>query len=125
MKNINVKFETGKIYSCNSVCDSNCRWFFRVEKRTAKTIVVTELNRNLTVNTHHQNDSGRKRIYLYEGTEHVRPLGQYSMAPILGADDLVSQSYIEDTDRVVRALKEKVASEYGKLSDRIEIISIS
>jgi len=117
MKTINTKFEAGKIYSCNSVCDHNCRWFFRVEKRTAKTILVTELNRDLTVNTHRQNESGRKRIYVFDGVESVNPCGQYSMAPILRANTALTQSEIENADPIVRALKDKVKSEYAALAD--------
>tara|TARA_R100001129_G_C5136074_1_gene194570 strand:- start:118 stop:483 length:366 start_codon:yes stop_codon:yes gene_type:complete len=118
MESINVKFKVGEIYSCNSVCDSDCRWFFRVEKRTTKTIVVTELNKDLTVNTHHQNESGRKRISVWNGEETVSPLGRFSMSPILGASDLVCQQYIEDADRFVRELKEKVANQYSALTEK-------
>lgn len=125
MKNTTVKFKAGSIYSCNSVGDHNCRWFFRVEKRTAKTILVTELNRDLTVNTHRQNESGRKRISLWDGVESVSPLGRYSMAPILRASDELTQSEIENADPIVKALKEKIQSEYPKLADKVEIISIS
>ena len=120
MENIILKFEAGKIYSCTSVCNLNCRWFFRVEKRTEKTILVTELNRDLTVHTHHQNDSGRKRIHVYDGVESVRPSGRYSMAPILCASDELTQSEIENADPIVKALRDKVKKEYASLSGKIE-----
>jgi len=74
-------FEAGRTYAMTSVCDSNCRWTFKVVRRTAKSVWLL-------------NDEGetvRRVISTYNGEEQVFPLGKYSMAPILGADDLYEQ----------------------------------
>ena len=73
-------FETGKAYSCSSVCDHNCVWTFEVVKRTDKTITLRlvpgPIGKGLT--TSH-------RVTSYNDAELIYPLGKYSMAPILTA----------------------------------------
>lgn len=76
------KFEAGKTYSCNSVCDHNCVWTFKVIKRTANTITIT-------------GDEGQVRRKVYpdmNGNEMIWPMGQYSMAPILRAEGEVKNA---------------------------------
>lgn len=71
-------FEVGRTYQCRSIGDYGCVWYFRVVKRTAKTITLegdTDTPEPIV-----------RRIYEYEGVEHLRPFGTYSMCPILGAD---------------------------------------
>jgi len=74
------KFEIGKTYTCNSICNHDCTWSFRVIDRTAKTITVIGRDgmQRLKIS---------KKISEYRGAESIYPLGKYSMAPILSADD--------------------------------------
>lgn len=77
-----LKFEVGNIYACRSACDYDCIWYFRVVSRTKSTITILKDGDTKPV---------RKRInkQLSEcnGAESVYPLGNYSMAPVLSADD--------------------------------------
>jgi hypothetical protein len=69
-----IKFEEHKTYATRSICDADHIIRITVARRTAKMIVTTE---------------GQKlRISEYNGVEQVKPWGSYSMAPIVGADDL-------------------------------------
>lgn len=68
-------FETGKEYSCRSICDHNCIWTYEILKRTAKTITINIDGKNVS-----------RRIYIYDNAECVNPLGTFSMAPILTAE---------------------------------------
>ena len=65
------KFEVNKTYITRSVCDSSWTIKVLVVKRTEKTI-TTSTGKVL-------------RIGQYDGAEYVRPLGNYSMAPIVRA----------------------------------------
>jgi hypothetical protein len=69
------KFETSKTYETRSICDHNCIFKMEVIKRTAKTLTIRI-----------QNEIKRVRIYIYENSESVKPLGNYSMAPIMRAE---------------------------------------
>lgn len=71
-------FETGKTYATRSVCDHNCIIRVTVASRTAKTI-KTAAGKVL-------------RVSEYRGVEQVKPWGSYSMAPIVGADDLIAEA---------------------------------
>ncbi|AZO67669.1 hypothetical protein [Mesorhizobium sp. M6A.T.Cr.TU.016.01.1.1] len=66
-----TSFEAGKTYKTRSICDSNCWFSITVASRTAKTI-KTEKGKTL-------------RIGSYDGAEFVKPMGSYSMAPIIRA----------------------------------------
>ena len=72
------QFEVGKQYATASFCDSDCIFRFEVVKRTAKTVWIR-----------YWNEITRRRIRVRDGVEQIDPLGQYSMSPILGADDEV------------------------------------
>ena len=74
-----MKFQVNKTYSTRSVCDHNCIFSITVLSRTAKTIKIKDLHDSNSVKT--------LRISEWEGVEQVKPLGSYSMAPIIGADD--------------------------------------
>ena len=65
-------FKPGATYQTRSVCDHDCIIAITVAKRTTKTITTTE--------------GKRFRISVWKGVEQVKPLGSYSMAPIIGAD---------------------------------------
>lgn len=67
-----MQFEAGKTYSTRSVCDRNCVFSITVTKRTAKTIATT--------------DGKTFRIAVNDrGEETIKPMGSYSMAPIISA----------------------------------------
>ena len=72
------KFEVGKKYFMTSVCDSDCRWEYVIQKRTGKSIWI-DGKRFIT------------RIYFDGDSEYIMPLGRYSMAPILKAEKEVTQ----------------------------------
>lgn len=67
-------FQAGKTYTTRSICDHNCIIRVAVVSRTAKTIKTA--------------DGKTLRVSEYEGVEQVKPWGSYSMAPIVGANDL-------------------------------------
>ena len=67
-------FEVGVTYSMRSVCDYDCEWKRTVFKRTAKTVTFTDGKRC------------KISIHSIDGNEYCRPLGSYSMAPILSAE---------------------------------------
>lgn len=74
-----TKFEAGKRYEMRSVCDHNCVWTFTVKERTAATITLVD-------------EKGKetkcriiKGISTMDNREAVKPLGNYSMCPILRA----------------------------------------
>lgn len=68
-------FQAGKTYATRSICNHDCVIRVTVASRTAKTI-KTAAGKTL-------------RISEYRGVEQVKPWGSYSMAPIVGADDLI------------------------------------
>ena len=71
-----TKFEVGKKYYMASACDRNCTWVYEVARRTAKTVILTDGT----------DKPSRFRISVWDDIEHVKPLGTYSMSPILSAD---------------------------------------
>lgn len=68
-------FQIGKTYSARSICDYDCIFSWTVVSRTAKF---------LTLN----GSMGKRRAGVFEngGVEHCRPLGRYSMSPVIHAD---------------------------------------
>jgi hypothetical protein len=68
------QFETGKTYSARSIGDSDCVFSFTILKRTAKYITIKA-----------QGEIKRVCIYEYDGAENARPLGNYSMCPVIKA----------------------------------------
>lgn len=73
-----LKFEVGNIYACRSACDHNCIWYFRVVSRTKSTITILKNPVVKRIN---------KQLSEWNGAESVYPLGNYSMSPVLSADD--------------------------------------
>lgn len=67
-----IAFEAGTTYATRSICDHDPIIRMTVAARTAKTL-TTSTGKRLGIST-------------YEGVEQVRPLGRYSMAPIIGAN---------------------------------------
>lgn len=78
-----IAFETGKTYFTRSVCDHDTIFEITVKRRTAKTI-WTECGKTLRVN-------------VYNGVEQVKPIGSYSMCPIIGADKPTQEPKVEIT----------------------------
>lgn len=70
-----LKFEIGKTYSHNFVCDSGCWVDWTVLKRTAKTVTIESRGRTF-----------RRAIKTDDRYEYCLPTGSYSMAPILTAE---------------------------------------
>jgi hypothetical protein len=77
-----MTFKVNKTYRATSVCDHNCTWDYKVISRTAKTITIVDINRK-------SQEPLKRRIYVFNNCETVKPDGSYSMAPILGADKLI------------------------------------
>jgi len=73
-----AKFEVGKTYGVQSVCDSDCVFLFTVVKRTAKTVTITD-----------GHDTWRRGVWTdpewFGDNEVMRPLGKYSLSPVLVA----------------------------------------
>jgi hypothetical protein len=67
------RFEPGKTYWTRSVCNHDCIFKIMVARRTAKTIVL--------------GDGKRLKIFVWEGHEHVKPEGTYSMCPVIRAEE--------------------------------------
>ena len=72
------KFEIGKTYSTRSICDHECVWSYTVISRTEKTITVTDGRETKRLRI-------IKDLSMYDNRETVRPLGSYSMCPLLRA----------------------------------------
>lgn len=67
-------FEPGRTYLGRFISDSDSVIRLTVARRTAKTITT---------------DAGKTlRVWVHDGEECVRPFGNYSMAPIIGAAKL-------------------------------------
>ena len=74
------KFEVGKRYGMNSICDSDCWWYYTVIARTACTITLKS-DRGEVIKC--RMNSKRNEIH---GCEAVLPLGSFSMCPVLTAN---------------------------------------
>lgn len=71
-------FEVGKTYSTRSACDHDCIFSFTVTSRTDKTVTLSRRGGGTGV---------RRKIRVYDGAEHIDPLGRFSMSPVLSAND--------------------------------------
>lgn len=76
-------FEIGREYSTCMICDSNCIIRARVLRRTAATVTMKIEGPLGGVKTLRIMRNSIK----FFGCEAVKPLGTYSMAPTLTADD--------------------------------------
>jgi hypothetical protein len=76
------RFQVGRTYATRSICDYDCIFSFKILGRTAKTV---------TIQDPHTSDrrTVKRRLYVWEDNEQFKPHGNYSMAAIVGADDLV------------------------------------
>ena len=65
------EFKTGQTYSTRSICDHECIFSETITSRTAKTVTTA---------------SGKTfRLFVRGTAEAFRPLGNYSMCPVLTA----------------------------------------
>ena len=77
-----TQFKVGQTYRATSVCDSECHWYFTINRRTASSIWTiidgVEVRRSV-------------KSYAYRGDaeEYFMPFGSYSMAASCGANDIV------------------------------------
>jgi len=74
-----MKFEPGKTYSTRLITDRNLSISLQVVRRTDKTIWITGIRDDKKPQA--------LRPFQYNGIEHVRPWGNFSMSPIISADD--------------------------------------
>ena len=74
-------FEIGKTYTMRSACDHECVWIYTVTARTAQTITITDGKESKRCRI-------SKQTSQFRNAEAIRPLGEYSMAPILSADHI-------------------------------------
>jgi len=72
-----AKFETGVVYEHGWIGDSQLFSYYTVKKRTACFVTLVD---------HTDGKEIRCKVSVYDGTERVKPLGSYSMAPTLRAD---------------------------------------
>lgn len=80
-----TRFEPGKVYRQSFVGDSALYCYFRIDRRTAKSVWITQLYSN-----GREEVKGRKAVALsYDGREETfKPFGTYSMCMVVGADKL-------------------------------------
>lgn len=74
------KFEIGRTYTMRSICDHDCVWTYTITKRTAQTVTITDGKETKTCRI-------CKQASQYRDAETIHPLGRYSMAPSLSADN--------------------------------------
>lgn len=74
------KFEVGKLYQMRSACDHDCIWSYEVVRRTESTITLVDSSTGEIKQCRIAKD-----LTKYDNREAVRPLGRYSMSPILRA----------------------------------------
>ena len=73
-------FEVGERYFMRSACNYEAVWVYTVISRTKKFVTL-------------QDEKGRVRrrgVYVYRNEECANPLGSFSMAPVLAADNVVN-----------------------------------
>lgn len=84
-----MKFRVGKIYWMNSICDSNCYWYYKVISRTKRTVNIIQVNED---GTQRGTDEARFRICqglsVLREAESIKPLGTFSMSPTLRANNI-------------------------------------
>lgn len=72
-----TQFQAGKTYSTRSICDYDCIFSFEVISRTAKQLTLRQ-----------QGKTFKRGVYSYDGIEHCKPSGSYSMCPVISADKM-------------------------------------
>lgn len=70
-----VQFEVSKTYHDRSSCDWDTIYSFTIVARTAKQLTIEEHGKTY-----------KRGIYVYDGVEHCKPHGTYSMCSVIRAD---------------------------------------
>ncbi len=76
-------FQENKTYQCRSICNYDCVWTFKVIKRTPSTITIKDVDSNKVKTCRISKKSSE-----HFGCEIIHPLGSYSMAPSLWANEM-------------------------------------
>lgn len=79
------RFEVGKTYRMVSPCDTNCAWYYTVTKRTVRTVTLLDLNGKTIVRRLAEMKAIDRVTGVESGEEYCKPLGDFSMCPILRA----------------------------------------
>lgn len=83
-----IKFEVGVTYYARSICDHNCIYRGRIEKRTEKTVWFKDPR-----NSNEKMQS--RRIDVRDGVEGFYPFGRYSMAAHYSADKIYNPETVK------------------------------
>ena len=83
-----MKFRVGKIYWMNSICDSNCYWYYNVINRTKRTVNIIQVNEDGTQRGKEARFRICQGLSVLRGAESIKPLGTFSMSPTLSADKI-------------------------------------
>lgn len=112
------QFEVGKTYGMNSACDSECWWYYRVEKRTKSTLTLRQIHSNGEPYKETITCRINKRDTEYLKAEACRPLGTYSMSPILAADRIIEQpkTKVHKQGTTPDGKEVKVVERYNKMA---------
>lgn len=70
-----TQFQTGKTYSTRSIGDYDCIFSFEVIARTAKRLTLS-----------YRGKTFQRGVYNLDGVERCKPMGTYSMCPVISAD---------------------------------------
>jgi len=81
---IMTKFQLNITYKNNFICNSDSWFYFKVLKRTEKSVWIQQMNADGTIRSCEK--LLRKKIDIYNDIENCKPMGSYSMNPILSAD---------------------------------------
>ena len=79
------KFKVGNQYSMRSACNHECVWTYKVLARTACTVTLAQVMSNGKTKADIITCRINKGLSEFSGAESVKPLGSYSMCPILSA----------------------------------------
>ena len=105
------KFEVGQCYYTRANGDHNLIYAYKVTKRTEKTVIIQD---------DREKDIGRRKITIIQGCETISPKGNYSMAPIIGADKILpgEGTLRERVEAIYRKDREKDKAEQRRLMIR-------
>jgi hypothetical protein len=93
-----IKFEIGKTYITRSICDHDCIYRFEVIARTKKFLTLRE-----------HGEVYKRGVYDWNGVEHCKPHGTYSMCAIISADQ--PQPFVDSTWRPAECPEDEHARE--------------
>jgi hypothetical protein len=71
-----VRFEVGKTYHDRATSDWDTIYSYKIVARTEKILTIEEYGK-----------TSKRGIYVYNGIEHCKPHGTYSMCSVIGADE--------------------------------------